>query len=147
MSAAQRVYTPTPSQTASMKMHLSRRDQWVYARVNGKAIIVMPSSDGRRVYYTGRSGECCTCPGSRHYPMCSHMWAAREAANQDNLSAYLADAADELLAEYEAEQAYKGYQAVLTLARMGGFCVERGCQEDAVRGEDFCRAHMLVDVA
>lgn len=147
MTAATTVYMPTPSQTASMKVHLSRRDQWVYARTNGKAIIVMPSSDGKRLYYVGQRGECCTCAGSRHYPMCAHMWAAREAATQDVLSEFIADAADDLLAEYEATQAYKGYQAVLMLARMGGFCVERGCQNDSERGEDWCADHALVDVA
>ena len=130
-----------------MKMHLSRRDQWVYARVNGKAIIVMPSSDGARLYYVGQQGECCTCEGARRYPMCSHQWAAREAATQDVLAEFIANAADELLFEYEAEKAYKGYQAVLTLARLGGFCVETGCQEDSVRGDDFCERHRLNDVA
>jgi len=136
MTAATTVYMPTPSQTASMKMHLSRRDQWVYARVNGQAIIVMPSSDGKRLYYVGQRGECCVCEGSRRYPMCSHMWAAREASTQDALSTFIADAADDLLAEYDARRPVTTWRsckrqcgAMLAPEAPGSLCsgcVERG---------------------
>ncbi len=102
--AVSTVYIPSDSVKASMKAHLDRRDQWIYCRAQGKAIIVMPSSDGKRLYYVGRRGEACTCEGSRRYPLCSHMWAAREAATHDALSTFIADAADKLLDEYEFDQ-------------------------------------------
>ncbi len=103
MTAAAAVYIPSASVQASMRAHLDRRGQWVYCRVDGKAIIVMPSSTGKRVYFVGQQGECCTCEGARRYPICSHQWAAREAATVDNLSEYLADAADRMMDEYDVE--------------------------------------------
>jgi len=142
------VSVPTASQIASAARHLADRAAWTFYRVSGVRYVAMQSATSGKTYTVRADGRGCSCRFYEvHQALCAHALAVIEAANQDNLSAYLADAADELLAEYEATQAYQGYQAVMTLARMGGFCPERGCQNDAVRGEDFCRSHLLVDVA
>lgn len=142
---------PTPSQLASAQLHLSRRDQWRYARNTrtGKAFIVMPSSDGKRVYYVGRDGRGCTCEGARRYPICSHQLAAREAAHHDALAAWLDDqpASDEPApAPVQAQPA--GHTAPLKRYEdLFPTCAQPGCDDDPEPGTRHCWRHLPVRVS
>jgi hypothetical protein len=140
---------PTESQRASAQCHLSNRDEWIAYRSNGVRYYAITSATSGRIYHVRADGAGCDCPAYQvwGYSACSHMLAVREAAHHDAMQEWLDDQTDDLLAEYDAQQAYRGYQAALTLARLGGFCVERGCQNDSARGSDFCEDHDLRDVA
>jgi hypothetical protein len=139
---------PTESQRASSQCHLGRRDEWRAYRVDGVRYYAITSGKSGRVYRVRADGTGCECAAYQTwgYSACSHMLAVREAAHHDQMQDWLDDQSDSLMDEYDAQQAYKGYQAMLTLARLGGFCVERGCQSDSVKGSDFCAAHDLTDL-
>lgn len=140
---------PTESQRASAQAHLSQRDQWRAYRVNGVRYYALTSATSGRIYHVRADGAACDCPAYQRggYSACSHMLSVREAAHHDAMAEWLADQADQLLEEYAAQQANARREAVLTLARLGGFCAEAGCQEDSERGEDFCSEHRLNEVA
>lgn len=97
---------PTESQRASAACHLERRSEWTFYRVAGVRYVAMPSGRSGRVYRVRADGTGCECDAYQkwNYSACAHMLAIREAANHDAIAEWLADQADELLAEYDAQQ-------------------------------------------
>ena len=86
--------TPTTSQRASAEMHLSRRHQWRYVRskATGVAFVVMPSSDGSRVYQVHPEARACSCKWyTVGNAICSHMLALTQAHEEDRAAAALED--------------------------------------------------------
>lgn len=94
-------YQPTPSQWASAAMHLDRRSDWRYFRVDGVRYVALPSGRSEHVYRLPVDGTTCDCEWSkRGYPLCSHKLAMELAATEDDLRAapaLLSDAECELL--------------------------------------------------
>lgn len=96
---------PSASQLASARCHLEARASWTYYRVNGVRYVAIQSATSGKTYQVRADGKGCSCRFYEvHKALCSHAVAVIEAANQDALSEYLADAADALLEEYDSQQ-------------------------------------------
>ena len=96
---------PSASQLASARCHLANCASWIFFRMHGVRYVSMQSATSGRTYTVRADGKGCSCRFYEvHQSLCSHCVAVIEAANQDALSEYLADAADQLIEEYEAER-------------------------------------------
>lgn len=96
---------PTASQLASAAMHLDARDSWTYYRMGGVRYVAIQSATSGKTYTVRADGQGCSCRFyAVHQALCSHALAVIEAEHQDRLSEYLADQADALLDEYDAQQ-------------------------------------------
>lgn len=112
---------PTESQLASARCHLANRAEWIYFRMHGVRYVSMQSATSGRTYTVRADGKGCSCRFYEvHKALCSHCVAVIEAANQDALSECLADAADELLEEYDRQQSSR--------SGLWHYC-KRGCGE------------------
>lgn len=132
--------TPTASQIASSKAHLDRRDSWRYYRVDGVRYIAMTSGTSGIVYNVRADAAGCSCPAyqKRGYSVCSHMLAAREAANHDALAAWLGEPAPVQPKQADRPKPLKRYEDLMPT------CKATGCQDDPERGEPFCWRHAVV---
>lgn len=85
----------------------------------GTTFYAVPSSTEGASYLTNR--VYCSCPDYKR-AVCKHIRAVIRFTEQR-----------------PARPVRQGYASVM------GFCAERGCQEDRVKGDDYCERHQLVD--
>jgi hypothetical protein len=133
---------PTESQRASAQVHLSRRDEWTYFRVDGVRYIRMPNERRTRLYTVRADGRGCACDAYQKYgySACSHMLAVREAANHDVLAAWTAEQEAAPVAPKPADQPKpkRGYSELFPT------CQASGCQDDPEPHEPYCWRHVVV---
>lgn len=142
---------PTESQRASAQIHLSRREQWRYVWIKGERYIAMPSSNGRGVYVVRADGRGCSCPAYLKgcYSICSHMLAAKEAANRDALAEWLSTGEQPSISD-ESKPVARPKPVSETKVRptyrdIFGVCDQTTCDGDRVKDERYCSRHVLVD--
>ena len=81
------VYTATPSQWALAGMHLDRRSEWTFFRVNGERYVALPSGNSGKTYWVRADGAGCSCPFySARLEQCSHMLSVYLDATMDDLA-------------------------------------------------------------
>jgi hypothetical protein len=79
------------SQQASAEVHLERRNEWRYVRIDGVRYVKLPSGTSGKLYTVRADARGCSC---RWYTEtqrdCSHMLAVRIAHDEEAASAVLA---------------------------------------------------------
>jgi hypothetical protein len=64
------------SQGATAELHLSRRDEWRYVRIEGTRYVTMPSGRSGHIYTVRADARACSCRWyASGHTTCSHMLA------------------------------------------------------------------------